>query len=175
VTKEADQKAEDFRRLWLSVESRVLAAAVRLVRNPDLARDMVQDVALRALLQHRVEPFKDEEHLRRFILRGLRWRTVDSYRSIARRRADSSRTSNEIPSPASQEASVFLNDVVSKIEELPRRQRDVLRLTFGGFTAKEIAEKLVTKPSTIRSLLRTGRAKLVELIGDADEERKERE
>lgn len=58
------------------------------------------------------------------------------------------------------------HELITALERLPHRQRQVMAWTFSGYTPSEIAVELQLKPEQVRSNLRLARRRLAELTGD---------
>lgn len=130
----------------------VLTTARRILRTAD-AEDVLQEVFSRAYC--RIQPFRDEGHVRAWLLRV----TINECRSRLRsawRRA----SLDEAPEPRQEEA-LFAGDLVDAVRRLPRRDREVVWLFhFAGFQTQEIADMLDIPAATVRTRLSRARTKL---------------
>jgi RNA polymerase sigma factor (sigma-70 family) len=76
------------------------------------------------------------------------------------------------PAPAADLKAIFdaeVVDVLTALQELPPKQREVIVHTMDGLSAEEIADLTGQKLTTVRSNLRHARAKLKPLIRDRKE------
>jgi len=73
-------------------------------------------------------------------------------------------------SPGPQEEPDEYERVIALLKRLPAGQRQVMALTFEGYSPMEIAEQLHQKPGTVRSHLRHARDRLCKLLNQAADE-----
>lgn len=131
----------------------VLAAARRVLRSGE-AEDVFQEVFCRVYC--RLQPFRDEGHVRAWLLRVTINECRSRLRSAWRRRV----SLIETPGGARPEdpAQAELADAVRR---LPRRDREVVWLYhFAGFRTEEIAGMLDVPAATVRTRLARARQKL---------------
>ena len=147
-----------LRTWWIQIEARLLALAGRLVKDPHLAQDVVQDVALEAIsweMDEHQTAFSSAEHLERWAFRRTYWRSFDRLGSkpFAPLESDVSDKSQIAP-----EEQVIQDQTVAHIREivhdLPERQRAVIEGLLQGKTHKELAGELSISEDTVRSLKR---------------------
>jgi RNA polymerase sigma-70 factor (ECF subfamily) len=146
--------------------------ALRIVRDPALAEDAVQEAFLtvwRAAAGFRAERAKPST----WILTLVHRRAVDVVRREERRRAAPLETSEEQEAfgPATDEE-VELTDrrrlVQEALRQLPDDQREALELAYyGGLTQSELAERLSVPLGTIKSRMFAGLRRLRDILADA--------
>jgi RNA polymerase sigma-70 factor (ECF subfamily) len=146
--------------------------ALRLLRDPALAEDAVQEAFLTiwrtagSFLADRAKP-------NTWILTLVHRRAVDLVRREQRRRAaplESAETRE--PDAPSTEATVELRDrrqiVQEALKKLPADQREALELAYyGGFTQSELAERLAVPLGTVKSRMFAGLRRLRDLLAEA--------
>ena len=144
--------------------------ALRVVRDPSLAEDAVQDAFLAAWRS--ADRFMPERaSARTWLLTFVHRRAVDVVRREQRRRTEPIETpASDAAAPASDE-SVWLRlereRVQNALRRLPDPQREAIELAYyGGFTQAELAERLGQPLGTIKSRMFAGLAHLRELLGD---------
>ena len=132
--------------------------ASRLLGDPDLARDVVQDTFIRLLAQ---SPEAVQDHLAEWLFTVCRNRAFDTKRKESRTRhfADGEMERAETPTPKpgeTLEAQETMDAILQMIEKLPANQREVVRLKFqNGFSYKEISRITSLSVSNVGFLLHT--------------------
>jgi RNA polymerase sigma-70 factor (ECF subfamily) len=136
---------------WISAavaqyEVRLTQYAARLLRDPDRARDVVQDTFLKLWTVDRTEV---EAHLSQWLFRVCRNRALDVAKKEVRMRPMDENHMQVLPAPPPptsehQRAEDARSDnagVLAMLDELPDKQQEVIRLKFqAGLSYKEIAE-----------------------------------
>ena len=148
------------------------ARALRIVRDPALAEDAVQEAFL--TLWRTAKSFRsDRAKPSTWILTLVHRRAVDVVRREERRRAAPLETSEEPEAygPATDEE-IELTDrrriVQEALRQLPDDQREALELAYyGGLTQSELAERLSVPLGTIKSRMFTGLRRLRDLLAEA--------
>jgi RNA polymerase sigma-70 factor, ECF subfamily len=150
--------------------------ALRIIRDPALAEDAVQEAFL--IVWRTAARFVPERaKARTWILTLVHRRAVDVVRREQPRRAE--------PLGAAPQASANLTEdeawlrlqrsrVQEALRRLPDQQREALELAYyGGFTQSELADRLGEPLGTIKSRMFTGLARLRELLAEpgSEEER----
>jgi RNA polymerase sigma-70 factor (ECF subfamily) len=147
--------------------------ALRIVRDPALAEDAVQEAFLavwRTAGSFRADRAKPST----WILTLVHRRAVDVVRREERRRAqplaEGSEEADERALPADEE--IELTDrrrlVQEALRQLPDEQREALELAYyGGLTQSELAERLSVPLGTIKSRMFTGLRRLRDLLAEA--------
>ena len=143
--------------------------ALRIVRDPALAEDAVQDgflVVWRSAARFVAERAKAST----WILMLVHRRAVDIVRREQPRRADPLEPAP--PSAAEDtEEQAWLRLQRGRVQEalraLPDKQREALELAYyGGFTQSELADRLGEPLGTIKSRMFTGLSRLRELLAE---------
>ena len=143
--------------------------ALRIVRDPALAEDAVQEAFL--VVWRTASRFVPERgKASTWILTLVHRRAVDTVRREQRRRADSLERAPE-PAVEGVEEDAWLRlqreRVQTALRQLPDAQREALELAYyGGFTQSELAERLGQPLGTIKSRMFGGLSRLRELLGD---------
>jgi RNA polymerase sigma factor (sigma-70 family) len=147
--------------------------ALRIVRDPALAEDAVQEAFL-TIWRSASRFVPERAKARTWILTLVHRRAVDVVRREQPRRAEPI----ELAPPASadvteDEAWLRLQRarVQDALRRLPDQQREALELAYyGGFTQSELAERLGEPLGTIKSRMFAGLARLRELLADTGSE-----
>ena len=147
---------------WTEVEPRLLQAA-RRYRPYDVARDLVQDVAVLAVTNQ--DRFTQAEDFFRWARARLHWLLLDRFDAERRRPTVSAEKAPEPAVASTQEQDLMAREIRSLIEELPGRQQAVLRGIIEGRSTSEIAAELQVTEATVRSLRRFGCRALAILLG----------
>ena len=143
--------------------------ALRVVRDPALAEDAVQEAFL-ALWRSAARFVPEKSKASTWILTLVHRRAVDAVRHEQRRRADTLDNAPE-PSVEGVDEDAWLRFQRERVQEalrlLPDTQREALELAYyGGFSQSELAERLVQPLGTIKSRMFAGLAQLRELLGE---------
>jgi RNA polymerase sigma factor (sigma-70 family) len=147
--------------------------ALRIVRDPALAEDAVQDAFL-TIWRSASRFVPERAKARTWILTLVHRRAVDVVRREQPRRAEPI----ELAPPASADVTedeAWLRLQRARVQDalrlLPDQQREALELAYyGGFTQSELAERLGEPLGTIKSRMFAGLARLRELLTDAGSE-----
>ena len=150
----------------------VLGLAKRLLRDPNLAEEVVQEVILR--LWNNPEKFDGTRgSLRSFLLAHTHGRSIDLIRSESARRIREERDAQlAVEAGLSLEEEVWemalADHVRQALAELDEGVRKAIELAyFGGHTYREVAELLNTPEGTIKSRIRSGLQSLNGLLTKA--------
>jgi len=158
----------------------VYSFALRIVADPQLAEEILQEVFFRVWQQG--AGFQSTRgSLITWLLSITHNLSIDEVRKRNRRpqRADSEDPELVLGSVADEganiEEEVWLSGVRSAItaalRQLPREQSDVIELAyFRGLTQREIAEALRQPLGTVKTRMRLGLQKLREQLGDSEHE-----
>jgi RNA polymerase sigma-70 factor (ECF subfamily) len=146
--------------------------ALRIVRDPALAEDAVQEAFL--TLWRTAKDFRsDRAKPSTWVLTLVHRRAVDVVRREERRRAAPLELSDEpdATGPATDEE-IELTDrrriVQEALRQLPDEQREALELAYyGGLSQSELAERLSVPLGTIKSRMFTGLRRLRDLLAEA--------
>ena len=143
----------------------IYGLAKRLLKNPDHAEEVVQEVLLR--LWKNPEKFdSDRGSLRSYLLSHAHGRSVDLIRSESARRIREERDARlTAESGMSLEEEVWemalADHIRTALQELDESERRAIELAyFGGYTYREVAQMLETPEGTIKSRIRTGLKRL---------------
>ena len=153
--------AEAYRRHGGSVA----ALAQRLIRRPDLAEEVVQEIFVK--LWNNPERFDpDRGSLRAFLLSQTHGRSIDLIRSEeARKRREERDHQRTVDAGYDLEHEVMDLAVAGRVKEalkdLPEGERSAIVMAyFGGYTYREAAEILGEPEGTVKSRIRSGLKKL---------------
>jgi len=144
--------------------------------NDDLARDVVQDVVMSAILKVQelgsyeafLQPFESVADFARWCRTRCHWHLIDTFRYENRL------IGFDAPHPlpftaATQEDQTFAHELDGLIATLPKRQRTAIEGALLGCSVKELAEKMRVSEATVRSLQRFARVRLASML---EEERR---
>jgi RNA polymerase sigma-70 factor (ECF subfamily) len=159
-----------FRALYQRHGNLVYSASLRVVRDTQIAEDMVQEIFLR--IWRKPDAYVAQRG------RFLTWLTsVTRNRAVDEVRSRNRRFRHETASPEEQErefAAPESNDpaltaevsdqrrlILAAMLGIPSEQREVIELAyFGGLTQQEIAERLSQPLGTVKTRIRLGMQKL---------------
>jgi RNA polymerase sigma factor (sigma-70 family) len=147
--------------------------ALRIVRDPALAEDAVQEAFL-AVWRWAARFVPERAKASTWILTLVHRRAVDIVRREEPRRTEPLEAAPQ-PSANLTEDEAWLRLRRTRVQEalrrLPDQQREALELAyFGGFTQSELADRLGEPLGTIKSRMFTGLARLRELLADTGRE-----
>lgn len=179
VLESAAERGQRFERDALVFMDQLYAAALRYTRNPDDARDLVQDTYLKAFASfHQFEP---GTNLRAWLYRVLTTTFINTYRKDQRRPqlanseiedwqlAEAQSHTSDQGKSAETVALESLpdSDIKRALQEIPEEFRLVVYYAdVEGFAYKEIAEILGVPSGTVMSRLHRGRKQLREKLAD---------
>lgn len=143
----------------------VLSLSRRLLRRPDLAEEVAQEVFTR--LWTRPERFDPERgSLRTFLLSDTHGRSIDLLRSEMARRTREEREGRIAPPPPRDLESEVITNVTNEyvraaLAELSEGERKAITLAyFGGYSYRQVAELLDEPEGTVKSRIRSGMQRL---------------
>ena len=159
-----------FRALYDRYGNLVYSAALRVVRDAQIAEDMVQEIFLRIWRK----PDSYVAQRGRFVTwltSVTRNRAVDEIRSRGRRfryeTASPEEQERELAAPDTNDPALTaeLADqrrlILAALAQIPQEQRQIIELAyFGGFTQQEIAQRLSQPLGTVKTRIRLGMQKL---------------
>jgi RNA polymerase sigma-70 factor (ECF subfamily) len=167
----ANQDREAFNKLYDRFSSLVYTLAMRMLRVPSDAEDLLQEVFVQVWRQ--ASNYNQERGSpEAWLINIARSRAIDKLRAIRRMeksfvltddpaRAES--TDNVENSAAESEAKLTMN---SALANLPDTQRRVLELAyFDGLSESEIADRLKEPLGTVKTRMRSGIQRLRDLLG----------
>lgn len=159
-----------FRALYERYGNLVYSAALRVVRDDQIAEDMVQEIFLR--IWRRPDSYVAQRgRFVTWLTSVARNRAVDEIRSRGRRfrheTASPEEQERELPAPERNDPALRaeLSDqrrlILAALEQIPAEQRQIIELAyFGGLTQQEIAERLSQPLGTVKTRIRLGMQKL---------------
>jgi RNA polymerase sigma factor (sigma-70 family) len=143
--------------------------ALRIVRDPALAEDAVQEAFL-SVWRSAARFSPERAKASTWILTHVHRRAVDLVRREERRRAEPIEAASTSPAPAADESAWLRLErerVQLALRALPDQQREALELAYyGGFTQSELADRLGQPIGTIKSRMFAGLGRLRELLAD---------
>ncbi len=148
-----------FESFYDSVAPRAYGLAIKVLHDPQLAADVVQEAFL-WLWQHAEQLDERRGTATALLLTVVRRRAVDVLRARANGKERRWDEDVELPAPDPRALDVLVSREASErirraLEELPPDQRVVLELAyFRGYTGPEIARSLHVPIGTVRSRLR---------------------
>ncbi len=194
ATAHSDAKA--FRTLYDQTSPRLLAVALTIMRDPDLAEDVLQDAFVQ--VWHRASEFHaDRGSVLTWMTTIVRYRAID----LLRRRGHDGSSGKQPPIDVDPAAIDFLHRSDAEESDRPQsgplaraitgeensrlrdcidrlsinQQRSVSLAFFRGFTHQELADCLAEPLGTIKSRLRRSLLRLkdcLETLGDSNEIRR---
>ncbi len=177
VLESAADRTIRFERDALVFTNQLYAAALRYTKNPEDARDLVQDTYLKAFTSFR--QFEEGTNLRAWLYRVLTTTFINSYRKGQRQPqiaqseledwqlAQAQSHTSDLGKSAEVEALENLpdSDIKRALQEIPEDFRMVVYLAdVEGFSYKEIAEIVGVPAGTVMSRLSRGRKQLREKL-----------
>ena len=159
-----------FRALHDRYGNLVYSAALRVVRDAQIAEDMVQEIFLR--IWRKPESYVAQRgRFVTWLTSVTRNRAVDEVRSRGRRfrheTASPEEQERELPSSEEDDPALTaeLSDqrrlILAALTQIPAEQREIIELAyFGGLTQQEIAERLSQPLGTVKTRIRLGMQKL---------------
>jgi RNA polymerase sigma-70 factor (ECF subfamily) len=151
----------------------VFGLARRLLNDPSIAEELVQEVFLRLWNQpEKFDPARGS--LRAYLLAHCHGRSVDVLRSDSSRRRREQRDAQRTAEAGYDlEHEVWdlsvAEHVRTAVQALPKGERDAIELAyFGCYTYREVAQLLQQPEGTVKSRIRAGLRRMRETLIDAD-------
>ena len=179
VLESATDRNDRFERDALVFMDQLYAAALRYTKNPEDARDLVQDTYLKAF--NSFHQFEEGTNLRAWLYRVLTTTFINTYRKDQRRPqlasgeledwqlAEAQSHTSDLGKSAEVEALENLpdSDIKRALQEFPEEVRIAVYLAdVEGFSYKEIADIVEIPAGTVMSRLHRGRKLLREKLAD---------
>ena len=167
----ADGDAKALRLLYRRISSRVMAIALRLLKDRAEAEDVVQDTFLE-VWRRAVQYEPSRGGVSAWVVTIARSRAIDRLRAHGRstRAKENSLSEPKEPhEPMGLELAEQRRDrerVLGALSHLPPEQRRVIELAyFDGLTQTEIAARTSDPLGTVKTRMRLAMAKLADLLG----------
>jgi RNA polymerase sigma-70 factor (ECF subfamily) len=164
--------SDAFARLYDMYSEPAYSLALRIVRDHQLAADVVQEAFMTVWNQAaRFDPSRGQPST--WILTVTHHRAVDVVRREQRRRSESLDHASEAadPSPPVDERAwlgVARSQIAAALRKLPDPHREVIELAyFAGYTQSELAERLSLPLGTVKSRTFAAMAALRQALQDA--------
>jgi RNA polymerase sigma-70 factor, ECF subfamily len=156
--------APSFSDSMIEILPKLRAYALRLVRSPTEADDLVQDALVRAWrFQH---SFEEGTNFAAWMLRILR---NEHFTQLQKQRARVSSVEGqpeaEVSSQPSQEWSYRCGEVIAALPQLTDDTRDALLRVIGGSTYAEAGRSCGCDENTMKQRVRRARVKLAAITG----------
>ena len=179
VLESATDRNDRFERDALVFMDQLYAAALRYTKNPEDARDLLQDTYLKAF--NSFHQFEEGTNLRAWLYRVLTTTFINTYRKDQRRPqlasgeledwqlAEAQSHTSDLGKSAEVEALENLpdSDIKRALQEIPEEFRIAVYLAdVEGFSYKEIADIVEVPAGTVMSRLHRGRKLLREKLAD---------
>lgn len=150
------QKEEQYNRIVEKYSDMIFRIAYQYFYNKYDAEDVTQDVFFKLLYKKAF--FKDEEHIKSWLIRVTINQCLDYKKSLARREMVSI---DNLEIPFTQEE----RGIIEELYLLKEEERNILYLYYyEGYKIKEISHILKQKQNTINSKLTRARKKLKEIM-----------
>lgn len=162
---------DSFAELYDATVARVYGLTLRIVRSPDLAAEVTQDIYVEAWRQSaQYRPSRGS--VLGWLMTIAHHRAVDQVRSVARRADREARYGREQPRAELDvvwgdiSRQVDVEQVRRAVESLTEVQREALTLAyFGGYTHREVARLLELPLGTAKTRIRDGLIGLRDALG----------
>jgi RNA polymerase sigma-70 factor (ECF subfamily) len=149
--------------------------ARRILRDPALAEDALQEAFL-DVWRGAARFVPERSRASSWILMLVHRRAVDLVRRTERRRAEPLEHAPQAADAGADEASWLRLErerVQAALRRLPDREREAIELAYyGGFTQRELADRLGEPLGTIKSRMFSGLARLRDLLDDTAMEKR---
>lgn len=150
--------------------------ALRIVRDPALAEDAVQE-GFMAVWRSSTRFVAERAKASTWILTLIHRRAVDLVRREEPRRAEALDAAPQVSGDDTEEEAwlrLRRQGVQEALKRLPDKQREALELAYyGGFTQSELADRLGEPLGTIKSRMFSGLASLREALAEEEFEEEE--
>lgn len=164
VARAARGDGESLGLLYDRHAGRMRAIALRIVRAPEDAEDVVQETFVQAWRQ--ADRFDEGRgSVGAWLSIITRSRALDRWRRRAARREASVPEGAEVAAPGGSGGGALHWATRGALSELPERERELLELAYWeGLSQAEIAERLALPLGTVKTRMRTGLKRLRERL-----------
>lgn len=154
-----------------SMQSNLMAFAMKLTLDKDEAQDLVQDTNLKAL--NNEAKFVDSSNPKGWMLTIMRNIFINNYRRSTRENTivDTSEdlyhlNLSQDSGLSTPEGAFAMNEITAVIEQFPEDYRQPFNMHVAGYKYDEIAEALGMPLGTVKSRIFTTRKRLREILKD---------
>jgi RNA polymerase sigma factor (sigma-70 family) len=155
----------EFAKWWAEAEPDLLRMALGFGLG-DNARDIVQDVAVLALMQS--ERFSEFEEFKKWARARIHWLSLDELTRRRRLGTDLDDVIATVRVGPTQEQMTTAAELRKCVQKLPNRQREAMKRCLQGKSVTEIARELGIVAATVRSLLRFARRALFRQLSEGE-------
>ncbi|MDD2386468.1 MAG: sigma-70 family RNA polymerase sigma factor [Bacteroidales bacterium] len=160
--------AQDFNTRLMTYENSLSYFALSLTRDPDTAKDLVQDTYLKAI-QYR-DKYTLDNNIKAWLFTILRNTYLNqvtrlSYKNTIKDDSDDSYIiKNTLPENENAESIINTDEITSEINALNKEYRIPFQMFLDGFKYKEIAEEIDLPIGTVKSRIFFARKILMERL-----------
>lgn len=159
---------KDFQVKWFQLEDLLFGFAMKLTRNKDAAKDLMQETVFRAFRSR--DRFKVNTNFKAWVTTIMRNTFINNYRKVQKR--------NQVEAPIEDmlyflenkagsgeaDSSIKTKDLYKTLDTLSDTYRVPFLMFFQGYEYKEISEQLEIPIGTVKSRIYSARQNLKKVI-----------